>query len=88
MVQRDVLPSLCRLSLGAVLLGRGLAGEDELRSDAAPHVKTVLLPGARRAPGQLIWVADDVLPDLHVALGVRADYDWQRRQHVHEDIMT
>ena len=42
---------------------------------------------ARRAPGQLFWVTDDVLPDLHVALGVRADYDWQRRQHVSKDFM-
>ena len=45
-------------------------------------METVLLPGARKAPGQMFWVTDDVLPDLHVALGVRADYDWERRQHV------
>ena len=73
MVQRGVLPSLRRLSLGAERWG---VGEDVPRPDAAPHVETALLPFGRRPPGQDFWVTDAVLPDLHVALGMRADYDW------------
>ena len=78
MVQRGVLPSLRRLSLGAASREVCLAGEDVPRPDAAPHVETALLPVGRRPPGQQFWATDDVLPDLHVALGVRADYDWER----------
>ena len=74
LVQRGVLPSLRRLSLGG---GDLEAGARVPRPDAAPEVETVLLPGGRRPPGQLCWATDDVLPDLHVALGVRADYDWE-----------
>ena len=76
LVQRGVLPSLRRLSLGG---GRLEAGAQVPRPDAAPHVDVALLPAGRRPPGQLFWVTDDVLPDLRVALGVRADYDWERR---------
>ena len=77
MVQRGVLPSLRRLSVGG---GDLEAWVQVPRPDAAPHVVTVLLPGGRRPPGQLFWVTDDVLPDLHVALGMREDYDWERRE--------
>ena len=80
LVQRRVLPSLRRLSLGGVSRE---AGAQVPRPDAAPHVETVLLPGGRRPPGQLIWVTDGMLPDLHVALGMRADYDWERRAVTH-----
>ena len=70
-----MLPSLRRLTLGGVELR---AWAPVPRPDAAPHVETVLLPGGRRPPGQLFWVTDDVLPDMHAALGVREDYDWDR----------
>ena len=76
MVQRGVLPSLRRLSIGG---GDLEPGAQMPRPDAAPHVETVMLPGGRRLPGQLLWVTDEVLTDLHTALGVRADYDWERR---------
>ena len=75
LVQRGVLPSLRRLSLGAVSRD---VGDAVPRPDAAPHVETALLPAGRRPPWQLFWVTDDVLPDLHVALGVHGDYDWER----------
>ena len=79
LVQRGVLPSLRRLSLGG---GRMQAGAQVPRPDAAPHVEvTLLLPG-RRPPGQLFWVTDDVLPDMRVALGVHKDYDWERRGRI------
>ena len=79
LVQRGVLPSLRRLSIG----GGGLEDRGQvLRPDAAPHVETVLLPSGRRPPGQLFWVTDDVLPDLRLALGARADYDWERHGKV------
>ena len=79
LVQRGVLPSLRRLSIG----GAGLEDREQvLRPDAAPHVEAELLPSGRRPPGQLFWVTNDVLPDLHVALGVRADYDWERHGEV------
>ena len=77
LVQRGVLPSLRRLSVGG---GDLRAWAQVPRPDEAPHVETTLLPGGRRPPGQVFWVTDDVLPDLHVALGVRADYDWERRE--------
>ena len=54
-------------------------GEESLAPWDAPHVEVVLLPEGRRPPGQLFWVTDDVLPDLHVALGLLADNDWERR---------
>ena len=76
LVQRGVLPSLRRLSIGG---GDTEAGAQMPRPHAAPHVETVMLPGGRRPPGQLFWVTDEVLPDLHTALGVRTDYDWERR---------
>ena len=76
LVQRGVLPSLRRLSLGG---GRLEAGAQVPRPDAAPHVEVALLPKGRRPPGQLLWVTDDMLPDLRVALGVDKDYDWERR---------
>ena len=76
LVQRSVLPSLRRLSLGG---GRLKAGAQVPRPDAAPHVEVALLPEGRRPPGQLFWVTDDVLPDLRMALGVHKDYDWERR---------
>ncbi len=75
LVQRGVLPSLRRLSIGGADLK---AGARVPRPDAAPHLETSLLPAGRRPPGQLFWVTDDVLPDLHVALGVREGYDWER----------
>ena len=76
-VQRGVLPSLRRLSLGRIDWDGWLAGQGVPRPDAAPHVETALLPGGRRPPGQIFWVTDAVLPDLHVALGMRAGYDWE-----------
>ena len=79
LVQRGVLPSLRRLSMGGGGLGSRAQG---LRPDAAPRVETVLLPAGRRPPGQLFWVTDDVLPDLHAALGVRAGHDWERHGEV------
>ena len=83
MVQRGVLPSLRRLSLGGVPWE---AGAQVPPPDAAPHVETALLPVGRRPPGQHFWVTDDMLPDLHVALGVRADYDWERRGIINERV--
>ena len=76
LVQRGVLPSLRRLSLGG---GRLEAGAQVPRPDAASHVEVALLPEGRRPPGQLFRVTDDMLPDLSVALGVHKDYDWERR---------
>ena len=55
------------------------SSEESLSPWDAPHVEVVLLPEGRRPPGQLFWVTDDVLPDLHVALGIREGYDWERR---------
>ena len=85
LVQRGVLPSLRRLYVGGVSLEDGAQVP---RPDAAPRVETALLPAGRRPPGQLFWVTDNVLPDLHVALGVCAGYDWERRgefvQTVHD----
>ena len=78
LVQRGVLPSLRRLSVGGVDF-QAWGWKEVPRPDAAPHVETVLLPGGRRPPGQLFWVTDDVLPDLHVALGVREGHDWSGR---------
>ena len=49
------------------------------RPDAAPPVVVALQPAWRKAPGQLLWVTDDVLPDLHAALGVREGYKWEQR---------
>ena len=86
MVKRGVLPSLRRLSLGAVSWEVYWTGQDVPRPEAAPHVETALLPGGRRPPGQLFWATDDVLPDLHVALGMRADYNWE--QEVPESTMA
>ena len=75
LVQRGVLPSLRRLSLGG---GDLEACTQVPRPDAAPQVETALLPWGRMPRGQDFWVTDDVLPDLRMALGVRADYDWER----------
>ena len=75
--------SLRRLSLGGVPWE---AGAQVPPPDAAPHVETALLPVGRRPPGQHFWVTDDMLPDLHVALGVRADYDWERRGIINERV--
>ena len=83
MVQRGVLPSLRRLSLGG---GDLEAGARVPRPDAAPQVEVAALPAGRRPPGQHFWVADDVLPDLHVALGIRAGYDWERRCAIKENV--
>ena len=74
LVQRGVLPSLLRLSLGG-----GRLGAQVPRPDAASHVEVALLPEGRRPPGQLFWVTDDMLPGLRVVLGVHKDYDWERR---------
>ena len=76
MVQRGVLPGLRRLSLGGGMLR---AGAPAPRPPAASQVEMALLRAGRRPPRQLFWVTDDVLPDLSVALGVRADYDWEAR---------
>lgn len=51
----------------------------------APHVEVAVLPEGRQPPGQLFWVTDDVLPDLRMALGVRNDYDWERRSESESD---
>ena len=70
----------CPACAASALAGGDMeAGAQMPRPHAAPHVETVMLPGGRRPPGQLFWVTDEVLPDLHTALGVRADYDWERR---------
>ncbi len=76
MVQRGVLPSLRGLSLGGISWE---AGKPVPRPGAAPHVETALLPPGRRPPRQLFWATDDVLPDLHVALGVREGYHLAHR---------
>ena len=75
-MRRGVLPNLRRLSLG----GKSLEdGQQVPCPKDAPHVVTAVLPAGRRPPGQLFWVTDDVLLDLHWALGIRPDYDWERR---------
>ena len=77
LVLRGVLPSLRRLSLGR---GSLQPGEQAPPAVAAPHVETALLLGGRKPHGQHFWVTDDVLPDLHVALGMREGYDWESRR--------